>query len=326
VIGDVALAEKLRSRLRLPVIAAPMFIASTPDLLAAQCKSGIVGSMPALSLRTTDALDAAITEIETALAAHDAAHPETPAAPFAINLIAHASNDRHEADLDVILRHRVPIVIVSLAGSAGIVGKVHAYGGVVLNDVASDRHARKCADIGVDGLIAVCAGAGGHTGSLSPFAFVQELRQWWQGPLALSGSIATGRSILAAQAMGADFAYIGSPFLATDEANTQDAFKAMVIASSARDLVVTNSFTGVNASFLRPSLETNGFDPDRMTRPEGAVISIRNGGANSRAWRDIWSAGQGIGAVREAGPAAAYVDRLTCEYDEAKARFIHGIG
>lgn len=319
-IGNTEIAPNLRVKLRLPVLAGPMFIASTPALVIAQCKAGIVGAIPALNLRSTEALEAAIGEIEAALRAHDSTHPDQPAAPFAVNLVAHASNDRQDADLEVILRHQVPIVIVSLAAPTQIVDLVHAYGGLVWNDVISDRHARKCAEAGVDGLIAVCAGAGGHTGNLSPFAFVQELRQWWQGPLALSGCIATGASILAAEAMGADFAYIGSPFLATEEANTQAGFKQMIVESSAKDVVVTNCFTGVNATFLRPSLEANGLDPNNLVRREGAAISVKDGGANSKAWRDIWSAGQGVGAVQDSGPASALLARLTQEYAEARKR------
>jgi nitronate monooxygenase len=307
-------------------MAGPMFIASSVALVIAQCKAGIVGAIPALNLRSSEALDAAIAEIKAALDAHDRAHPATPAAPYAVNLVAHASNDRVDADFEVIVRRKVPIVIVSLAAPTQIVAKVHAYGGLVWNDVISDRHARKCAEAGVDGLIAVCAGAGGHTGNLSPFAFVQELRQWWRGPLALSGCIATGASILAAEAMGADFAYIGSPFLATREANTSDAFKQMVVESAARDVVVTNCFTGVNATFLRPSLVAHGFDPDNLARREGAAISVKDGGSNSKAWRDIWSAGQGIGAVQSAGPAAELLERLANEYAQAKARLLRRLG
>jgi nitronate monooxygenase len=318
-VGDSTLAARLREKLRLPVLAGPMFIASTPELVVAQCKAGIVGTIPALNLRSTPALDEAIIGIKAQLQAHDAAHPERASAPFGVNLVAHATNDRLDADLEVILRHQVPLVIVALAASAQIVEKVHAYGGLVWNDIVTDRHARKCAEAGVDGLIAVCAGAGGHTGNLSPFAFVQELRQWWRGPLALSGCIATGASILAAQAMGADFAYIGSPFLATAEANTPDGYKQMIVESSAKDIVVTNCFTGVNATFLRPSLVAHGLDPDNLARREGG-ISIKDGGANAKAWRDIWSAGQGVGAVRASGPASAFIDRLAAEYADARTR------
>jgi nitronate monooxygenase len=319
--GDPSIAPSLRGRLRLPVMAGPMFIASTVDLLVAQCCAGILGSMPALNPRSTAALDEGLHAIKERLAAYDAAYPDMPAAPFSINLVAHRSNDRLDADLSVLLAHRVPVVIVSLSAPAEIVAAVHGYGGLVFNDVINDRHARKCAEAGADGLIAVCAGAGGHTGNLSPFALMQEIREWWQGPLALSGCIATGRSVLAAEAMGADFAYIGSPFLASLEANTQAGFKDMVVASSAKDVVVTNCFTGVPATFLRPSIEANGLDPATLIRPEGTAINIKDGGSNAKAWRDIWSAGQGIGAVKHSEPAAAFLARLVGEYAAAKAVF-----
>lgn len=319
--GDPAIAPALKAKLRLPVMAGPMFISSTPALVIAQCKAGIVGSIPALNARTTTALDEALFEIEAALATYDAANPGRPAAPFALNLVAHKSNDRLEADLAVLVAHKVSIAIVSLAAPADILSAVHAYGGLVFNDVISNRHAVKCAEAGCDGLVAVCAGAGGHTGNLSPFALVQEIRAWWEGPLALSGCIATGRSVLGAQAMGADFAYIGSPFLATSEANTQPGFKAMLVASEAKDVVVTNCFTGVDASFLKPSIEANGLDPAKLVRAEGAAINIKDGGSNAKAWRDIWSAGQGIGAIKEAGSAAAFIERLANEYAEARIEF-----
>jgi len=316
--GDPTLAAKLRTSLRLPVFAGPMFIASTADLTIAQCKAGIIGAMPALNPRSTAALDEDIGRIVAALDGTDAR--------YAINLVAHRTNDRLEADLEVVVRHRVPIVVLALAADARVVDAIHAYGGVVFNDVITNRHARKCAELGVDGIIAVCAGAGGHTGKLSPFALVQEIREWWVGPLALSGCIATGRSVLAAEAMGADFAYIGSPFLAADEANTQPAFKQMIVDGSASDIVVTNCFTGVDASFLRPSLEANGLDPALLHREAGQPIDIKDGGANAHAWRDIWSAGQGIGAVKCTGPAADFIDRLALDYDAARARLGARIG
>lgn len=324
-VGDPNLAARLRENLRLPAMAGPMFIASTPELAVAQCKAGMIGAIPALNLRSTELLDEAIGWIKSELAAHDRAHPERPAAPFAVNVVAHPSNDRKDADVEIILKHHVPVVIVSLAAPADIVARVHAYGGLVWNDVISDRHARKCAEVGVDGLIAVCSGAGGHTGNLSPFALVQEIRQWWQGPLALSGCIATGASILGALAMGADFAYIGSPFLAATEANTQPEFKQMVVDSSAKDVIVSNCFTGVYATFLRPSVVANGLDPDNLVRRE-AGISVKDGGANAKAWRDIWSAGQGVGAVARSEPAAEMIARWAQEYDAARARLSALVG
>jgi nitronate monooxygenase len=311
--GSRTTAETLKLQLRLPVMAGPMFIASTPELVVAQCKAGIVGALPALNPRSSAALDAALSTIDQALGEGDA--------PYAVNLVAHRTNDRLAADLAIMLAHKPPIVIISLAAPAEIVHAVHAYGGLVFNDVISNRHARKCAEAGVDGLIAVCAGAGGHTGDISPFALTAEIRDWWDGPLALSGCIATGEAVLAAEIMGADFAYIGSPFLASVEANTQDAFKQMIADSSAQDVVVTDCFTGVRASFLRPSIEANGLDASALKRPDGAAINIKDGGSNAKAWRDIWSAGQGIGAVKRVEPAGAFIDALHEEYRAARTRW-----
>ena len=308
--GDPDLAGRLVSQLRLPVMAGPMFIASTPALVVAQCRGGIIGSMPALNARTTAALDVDIAAIERELAGCEV--------PYAINLVAHRTNARLDADLEVILAHRVPIVVLALAANPKIVEAVHAYGGLVFNDVASDRHARKCAETGVDGIIAVTAGAGGHTGSLSPFALVQEIREWWDGPLLLAGCIATGRGILAAETLGADFAYIGSPFLSSTEANTPAAFKQMVVDGAAKDIVVTKGFTGARASFLAPSLLANGLDPEALAKKESAGVDISDGGSNSKAWRDIWSAGQGIGAVKASLPATEYIDALAADYARAK--------
>jgi nitronate monooxygenase len=308
--GNPALGRQLKAKLRIPVMAGPMFIASTAELVIAQCRAGIIGAMPALNPRSTAALDADIGRIEAGLAGCPI--------PYAINLVAHRSNDRLQADLDVILKHRVPIVVLALAASANIVNAIHDYGGLVFNDIISEKHARKCAQANVDGLIAVAAGAGGHTGNLSPFALVAEIREWWQGLLILSGSIATGRAVLAAESLGADLAYVGSPFLAADEANTQTEFKQMIVDCSAKDIMLTNCFTGVNASFLRPSIEANGLDPAKLIRPEGSGVNIAGGGSDRRAWRDIWSAGQGIGAVRRSGPARDYIDWLTADYARAR--------
>jgi nitronate monooxygenase len=287
-----------------------MFIASTTDLVIAQCRSGIIGSMPALNPRSTQDLDADIHKIKAGLIGCDI--------PFAINLVAHRTNARLAADLEVIVKHHVPIVVIALAASSGIVNDVHSYGGLVFNDVVSDRHARKCAEVAVDGIIAVASGAGGHTGNVSPFALMAEIREWWDGLLILSGCIATGRAILSAEVLGADLAYVGSPFLATSEANTQDQFKQMIVESSSKDIVFTNSFTGVNAAFLKPSIEANGLDPTKLTRPDGSAVSISDGGSNARAWRDIWSAGQGIGAVKRSGPAKEYIDWLESDYAHAR--------
>lgn len=304
------LATRLRQNLKVPVMAAPMFIASTPDLVVAQCRSGIIGSIPALNARSSAELDADLTRIERGL--------EGCQVPYAINLVAHKSNERLEADLELTIKHRVPIVVLALAASAAIVDAIHGYGGIVLNDVINDRQARKCADIGVDGIIAVAAGAGGHTGNVSPFALMAEIREWWRGLLILSGCIATGRAILAAEALGADLAYVGSPFLASTEANTQPAFKQMIVDCGAKDIVLANCFTGANASFLLPSVVANGMDPASLWRAERGAVNISGGGSDRKAWRDIWSAGQGIGAVKRVEPAAEFISWLADNYERAR--------
>lgn len=299
----------LKHKLRLPVMAGPMFIASTADLVIAQCNAGIIGSMPALNPRSTEALDKDLARIGAAVGDR----------PWCINLVAHKSNARLQPDLDVVLRHKVPIVVLALAADPGLVRELQANGSLVFQDVIKNRHAQKCAEMGVDGIIAVSAGAGGHTGDQSPFALVSEIREWWEGLLLLAGCIANGRGVLAAEAMGADFAYIGSPFLASSEANTQDGFKQMLVEGSATDVMVTSCFTGVKASFLTPSLIENGLDPDNLVpATSGGAININDGGANSKAWRDIWSAGQGIGAIKSAGPAGNWIDWLAADYAAAR--------
>lgn len=303
-------AKRLRSGLKIPVMAAPMFIASTPDLVIAQCRSGIVGSIPALNARTSAELDNDLTRIEQGL--------EGCQIPYAVNLVAHKSNDRLDADLELTIKHRVPIVVLALAASAKIVDAIHGYGGIVLNDVINDRQARKCAEIGVDGIIAVATGAGGHTGNVSPFALMAEIREWWHGLLILSGCIATGSAILAAEALGADLAYVGSPFLASTEANTEPAFKQMVVDCAAKDVVIANCFTGANASFLLPSVMANGLDPASLWRPDRGAVDISGGGSDRKAWRDIWSAGQGIGAVKRVEPAADFIAWLADDYARAR--------
>lgn len=302
------LAADLRARLRLPVMAGPMFIASTADLVIAQCRAGIVGAMPALNPRTTEQLDQDLTRIAAAVGDR----------PWAINLVAHKSNARLAADLAVVLRHKVPIVVLALAADPGLVRELQANGSLVFQDVIHNRHARKCAEMGVDGIIAVGAGAGGHTGDLSPFALVSEIREWWDGLLLLAGCIANGRGVLAAEALGADLAYVGSPFLASEEANTQAGFKRMLVEGSAKDVMVTSCFTGVKANFLRPSLIANGLDPNDLPAMSSGGINIDNGGANGKAWRDIWSAGQGIGAIKAAGPAGDWIDWLAADYADAR--------
>ncbi len=309
------------STLRLPVIGSPLFIISGPDLVIAQCKAGIVGSFPALNARPQAMLDEWLHRITEELAAHNRAHPDRPAAPFAVNQIVHKSNDRLEADLATCAKWQVPIVITSLGAREDLNTAVHGWGGITLHDVIDDRFARKAVEKGADGLIAVAAGAGGHAGRLSPFAIVQEIRQWFDGPLALSGAIATGGAVLAAQAMGADFGYIGSPFIATTEANAEPAYKEGIVAGRAADIVYSNLFTGVHGNYLRSSIAAAGLDPDAL--PEGDLKTMNFGGGNgskAKAWRDIWGSGQGIGAVDRVESVADRVDRLVAEYAAARAR------
>jgi nitronate monooxygenase len=309
----------LLSKLRLPVIGAPLFIVSNPDLVIAQCKAGIVGSFPALNARPQSELDEWIHQITEALAAHDRDHPEAPSAPFAVNQIVHRSNDRFEADVATCEKWKVPLVITSLGARAELNDAVHAWGGITLHDIIDDRFARKAVDKGADGLIAVAAGAGGHAGKWSPFALVQEIRQWFDGPLALSGAIATGGAILAAQAMGADFGYIGSPFIATKEARASDEYKQGVVEGGAGDIVNSSLFTGINGNYLRGSIVAAGLDPDKL---EGAGPEAMNfeSATGAKAWRDIWGSGQGIGVVDRVVPTAELVARLAEEYAAAKAR------
>ena len=307
--------------LRLPVIGSPLFIISGPELVIAQCKAGIVGSFPALNARPQAMLDEWLHRITEELSAHNRAHPDRPAAPFAVNQIVHKSNDRLESDLATCAKWQVPIVITSLGAREDLNTAVHSWGGITLHDVIDDRFARKAIEKGADGLIAVAAGAGGHAGRLSPFAIVQEIRQWFDGPLALSGSIATGDAVLAAQAMGADFGYIGSPFIATTEANADQAYKDGIVAGKASDIVYSNLFTGVHGNYLRASIVAAGMDPDAL--PEGDLKTMDFGGGNGskpKAWRDIWGSGQGIGAVTEVESVADRVDRLDREYRADRAR------
>ena len=307
-------------RLRIPVVGAPMFIVSQPSLVIAQCKAGIVGAFPALNARPAALLRAWITEIRGELAAWDAAHPEAPAAPFAINQIVHKSNNRLEHDLAVCIEERVPLVITSLGVREDVNRAIHGYGGLVLHDITNVAHAEKALERGADGLIAVCAGAGGHAGTLSPFALVQEIRRFFDGPLALSGAIANGRSILAARAMGADLAYIGSAFIATQEASASAGHKAAIVAGTARDIVYTNLFSGVYANYLRSSIVAAGLDPDHLPTSDPSAMSFasKDDAAPVKRWRDIWGSGQGIGAVHEVVAAAALVARLEREYREAR--------
>jgi len=309
----------LLSKLRLPVIGAPLFIVSNPELVIAQCKAGVVGSFPALNARPQAQLDEWIHEITEALAAHDRDHPDAPAAPFAVNQIVHRSNDRFEADVATCEKWKVPLVITSLGARTELNDAVHAWGGITLHDIIDDRFARKAVEKGADGLIAVAAGAGGHAGKWSPFALIQEIRRWFDGPLALSGAIATGGAVLAAQAMGADFAYIGSPFIATPEARASDAYKQGIVAGGAGDIVNSSLFTGISGNYLRSSIVAAGLDPDRLDAAGPDAMNFESA-SGAKAWRDIWGSGQGIGVIDEVVPTAALVDRLAREYDAARAR------
>ena len=306
--------------LRLPVIGSPLFIISNPQLVIAQCQAGIVGAMPALNARPAAQLDDWLAEITETLAAWDAAHPDQPAAPFAINQIVHKSNDRLEQDMQLCAKYKVPLVITSLGAREDVNQGVHSWGGVVLHDIINNKFAHKAIEKGADGLIAVAAGAGGHAGSKSPFALVQEIRQWFDGPLALSGAIATGGSILAAQAMGADFAYIGSAFIATDEARAVDAYKQAIVDGDSDDVIYSNLFTGVHGNYLAPSIRAAGLDPDNL--PESDPSKMNFGGGAQKAWKDIWGCGQGIGAVDKVQSTAELVARLKHEYAQARSRLM----
>ena len=305
--------------LALPVIGSPLFIISNPKLVIEQCKAGIVGSMPALNARPASQLDEWLAEITETLAAWDRANPDRPAAPFAINQIVHKSNDRLEHDLAVCARYKVPLVITSLGARTDVNDAVHAWGGIVLHDVINDAFAHKAVEKGADGLIAVAAGAGGHAGVKSPFALIQEIRAWFDGPLALSGSIATGDAVLAAQAMGADLAYIGSAFIATEEARASEAYKQCIVDCDSDDIVYTNLFTGVHGNYLKPSIRAAGLDPEHLPESDPSKMNFGGDGA-AKAWKDIWGCGQGIGAVKSVLPTAELVARLAREYDAAKRR------
>ncbi len=310
----------MQGRLALPVVGAPLFIISNPDLVIAQCKAGVVGSFPALNARPAEKLDEWLSKIKSELAAHDAANPDRPSAPFAVNQIVHNSNDRLMHDVEACVKHEVPIVITSLGARPEVFEAIHSYGGICLHDVINNRFAHKAIEKGADGLICVAAGAGGHAGTLSPMAFIQEVREWFDGPILLSGGIGTGRGVLAAQAMGADLAYLGSAFIATDEANADAAYKQAIVDGTASDIVYSNLFTGVHGNYLRASIEAAGLDPDNLPESDPSKMSFGSGGSSkSKAWRDIWGSGQGINAIRDVRPAGELVARLTREYEEAKA-------
>ncbi len=308
------------SRVRLPVIASPLFIISGPDLVIAQCKAGIIGSFPALNARPSGVLDEWLHRITEELAAHNRDNPDRPAAPFAVNQIVHKTNNRLEEDMEVCAKWQVPLVITSLGAREDLNKAVHGWGGIVMHDVINNAFARKAIEKGADGLIPVAAGAGGHAGTLSPFALMQEIREWFEGPVALSGSIACGRSILGAQALGADFAYIGSPWIATTEANAVDGYKNAIVEGSASDIIYSNLFTGVHGNYLRPSVVAAGLDPDNLPVSDPSKMNFGSGGnTGAKAWKDIWGSGQGIGAVKAVESVAERVDRMEAEYNVARA-------
>lgn len=310
----------LKDNLRLPVIASPLFIISHPELTLAQCKAGVVGSFPALNARPESQLDEWLAMMTEDLAAYNAANPERPAAPFAVNQIVHMSNKRLEHDLGLCVKYKVPIVISSLGAVPEVNAAIHSYGGIVLHDVINNRHANSAIRKGADGLIAVATGAGGHAGTLSPFALVQEIREWFDGPLLLAGAIANGGAILAAQAMGADMAYIGSPFIATTEARASEAYKQAIVDAYANDIVYSNYFTGIHGNYMKASIIAAGMDPDNLPVADPSKMDFGAATSGAKAWKDIWGAGQGVGAVKAIEPVSALVDRLAGEYAAAKAR------
>lgn len=318
----MALPPILKDKLRLPVIGSPLFIISHPALTLAQCKAGVVGAFPALNARPESQLDEWLAEITEELARHDATHPERPAAPFAVNQIVHMSNKRLEHDLSLCVKYKVPVVISSLGAVPEVNAAVHSYGGIVLHDIINNRHAHSAIRKGADGLIAVASGAGGHAGTLSPFALVQEIREWFDGPLLLAGAISTGGAILAAEAMGADMAYIGSPFIATQEARAADAYKQAIVEGAAADIVYSNYFTGVHGNYLKPSIVAAGMDPDNLPVADPSKMDFEQATGGAKAWKDIWGSGQGIGAVKAVEPVAKLVDRLEAEYRAARARLV----
>ncbi|MBL4639295.1 MAG: nitronate monooxygenase [Kordiimonadaceae bacterium] len=309
------------SNLRIPVIGSPLFIISNPDLVIAQCKAGIVGSFPALNARPGPVLEEWLQRITEELAAYDEANPDNPSAPFAVNQIVHGSNNRLMHDVEMCVKYKVPIIITSLGARTEVNDAIHSYGGIVLHDIINNRFAKKAIEKGADGLIAVAAGAGGHAGTTSPFALIQEIREWFDGPIALSGCIATGDAVLASQAMGADLGYIGSAFIATTEANAEDAYKQCIVDHNAADIVYSNLFTGVHGNYLKPSIEAAGMDPSDL--PEGDLSQMNFGsgdGSKTKAWKDIWGCGQGIGAVKKVQSASEFIDQLASQYAAAKAR------
>ncbi|GHC86548.1 2-nitropropane dioxygenase [Pseudorhodoferax aquiterrae] len=310
------------AHLPLPIIGSPLFIISNPKLVIAQCTSGVVGSMPALNARPAEQLEEWLIEITEGLAAWNRDHPDQPAAPYAINQIVHKSNERLEHDMALCVKYKVPIIITSLGAREDINAAAHSYGGVVLHDIINNKFARKAIEKGADGLIAVAAGAGGHAGIKSPFALVQEIRQWFDGPVALSGSIATGGAVLAAQAMGADFAYIGSAFIATEEARAAEGYKHAIVAGSSDDIVYSNLFTGVHGNYLAASIRAAGLDPENLPVSDPSAMNFSSGSSKPKAWKEIWGSGQGIGVIDKVRPAAEFIAQLRREYDEARRRLL----
>lgn len=317
----MSLPDILKGRLSIPVVGSPLFIISNPDLVIAQCKAGVVGSFPSLNARPLEVLERWLQRITSELAEYDAQNPQRPSAPFAVNLIVHRSNDRLEQDMQLCIKYKVPIVITSLGAREDVNEAIHSYGGLVLHDVIHNTFAKKAIEKGADGLIAVAAGAGGHAGTLSPFALIHEIREWFDGPLLLSGAISNGNAILAALAAGADLAYVGSAFIATVEANADQAYKEMIVESTASDIVYSNLFTGVHGNYLKGSIVNSGLDPDALPESDPSTMSFGSGGSSkTKAWKDIWGAGQGVGAVKQVVPAAELISRLQDEYQAAKER------
>jgi nitronate monooxygenase len=316
----MSLPGALAKPLSVPVIASPLFIISNPALVLAQCKAGVIGSFPSLNARPISLLDEWLAQITEELAAYDRAHPDAPSAPFAVNQIVHKSNDRVDQDLALCVKYKVPVIITSLGARQDLNDAVHSYGGVVMHDIINNKFAHKAVEKGADGIIAVAAGAGGHAGTQSPFALIEEIREWFDGPIALSGAIATGRAVLAAQAAGADFGYIGSAFIATEEGNAPQGYKDMIVGHGAEDIVYSNLFTGVHGNYLRPSIVAAGLNPDDLPVSDPSKMNFGSGGnTKAKAWRDIWGCGQGIGAVTHVPTAGELVERLAAEYEAAKA-------
>ena len=314
--------DSIKDNISIPVIGAPLFLISVPDLVIAQCKAGIIGSFPALNARPQHVLEEWIVRIKTELTEYQKQNPDKKVAPFAVNQICHGSNDRLQGDMEICVKHKVPIIITSLRPPAEVVEAAHSYGGLVFHDVINVRHAKKAADMGVDGLILVCAGAGGHAGALSPFALLREVKSWFDGTIILSGSIGDGYSVASALALGADFAYLGTRFIATHEANAEPEYKQMLIESSANDIVYSNLFTGVLGNYLKPSIQNAGLDPDNLPTADKSAMNFGSGGnTDSKAWKDIWGSGQGIGLIEDAPTVESLVERIRSEFSEATSEF-----